>query len=70
MVQLLRDLTAVGKLARALGVSLRELLLDEPEMLPSPSVVETAPNAIFDEMPFVDGVFRISIHRMHTRSQK
>ena len=57
-----RDLAAVGKLAKALGLSMRELLLDEVE--DSMEGNDDSHLGTFEEQPLVDGVFRITLHRL------
>lgn len=71
------DLLAVGRLARALGLSLRELLLGEPEDEKAMAALEpgTPANGIAqfsdtEEEQVAEGVFRVSIHRIRLKSQK
>jgi len=58
-----QDLIAVGRLARSLGVSLRELLLNESEE--AKTVVNLAD--LFDEEDFFDDICRVSIRRLRLK---
>jgi transcriptional regulator with XRE-family HTH domain len=67
----LRDLAAVGKLAKALGVSMRALLLDEEE---EQKITQTAVGSAsdivsiaFDEIDLFDGLCRVSIRKVVPR---
>ena len=71
------DIKAVGRLARALGISLRELLLDEPEnefqgatVLSASDQTEFGQKSEFDEEELIQGVFKISVSRLRGKFQK
>jgi transcriptional regulator with XRE-family HTH domain len=72
------DLQAVGRLAKALGCSLRELLLGEEEsealpilqaLLPQTGSKDD-PDEAFDEESIIQGVYKISISRLRSKFQK
>lgn len=60
------DLNAVGKLATALGISFRSLILGEPDSLePHQSIHE-----IFEEQEFFEGYCKISIKKLDLKTSK
>ena len=59
-----RDLVAIGSLARALGLSMRQLLLDEAEESEASLIKSADPLDAFEAQPFLDGVFRVSFQRL------
>lgn len=61
------DLQAVGRLAKALKVNFRELLLGEAE---SESTRGTSINDLFDEKELFEGICRINIQRLVPKKEK
>jgi len=59
------DLQAVSKLAQALGMTFKELLLGEPETDAKPLSIEE----IFQEKDFFEGICKISIKRLTPRKE-
>ena len=55
-----QDLKAVGRLSRSLGMSMRSLLLGEPEEIKTVSSI----SELFDEQDFFNDICRISIKRL------
>jgi transcriptional regulator with XRE-family HTH domain len=72
------DLQAVGRLAKALGYSFRDLLLGEEENEEVPIIEALLPQAMskdesegaYDEESIIQGVYKISISRLRSKSQK
>ena len=78
------DLEAVGRLSKALGMSLRELLLGEGEepaaqaqsllldaLLPTLGQLGSkGPDDTFEEESIIEGVYRISISKLRGKFQK
>jgi transcriptional regulator with XRE-family HTH domain len=61
-----RDLPAVARLAKALGVSFKSLLLGEPEdIMHAQSLAE-----LYDESLFFEGLCRISIKKLSPRKKR
>lgn len=61
------DLQAVAKLAKALGMGFKELLLGELE---ESSVADLNPKELFDEQEFFEGICRIKIERLIPKKGK
>lgn len=61
------DLQAVAKLAKALGVGFKELLLGELE---DRDVDGISAKDLFDEQEFFDGICRIKIQRLVPKKEK
>lgn len=55
------DLQAVAKLAKALNVGFKELLLGETE---TPQITNISTSDLFDEQELFDGICRIKIQRL------
>jgi transcriptional regulator with XRE-family HTH domain len=64
------DIRAVSKLGRSLGVGLSELLLGENDSQAAPGGLTLDPLDAFEEQPFVDGVFRVTLQRLVPRRSK
>lgn len=61
------DLQAVAKLAKALDMGFKELLLGESD---SPSITEISAKELFDEQDFFEGICRIKIQRLVPKKGK
>lgn len=61
------DLQAVSKLAKALGMGFKELLLGELEDRDADGI---SPKDIFDEQDFFDGICRIKIQRLVPKKER
>lgn len=59
------DLQAVGRLAKALGLTLEELLLGQPAPKPRAHSL----NELFDEQEVFEGICKISIKRLNLRKE-
>lgn len=60
------DLRAVARLAQALGISFKALLLGERELAANPNSLAE----MFDEEEMLDGICRVSIRRLIPRSRE